>query len=59
MRATEWGTEAAAATGVAIAQAGHPIQMSITIDHPFLFLIRDTKTGAFLFASQVGNPAAS
>ena len=58
LRVTEWGTEAAAATGVSIATAGRQAQMSITIDHPFLFLIRDTKTGAILFASQVGNPAS-
>ena len=59
LKVTQWGTEAAAATGLVIAAAGHQAQMWITIDHPFLFLIRDTKTGAILFASQVGNPAAS
>jgi serpin B len=37
------------------ARAVPPTQ--ITLDHPFLFLIRDTRTGAILFASQVNNPA--
>jgi serine protease inhibitor len=30
----------------------------ITFDHPFLFLVRDTKTGTILFAAQVSDPTA-
>ncbi len=56
---TSWGTEAAAATGVVgVAMAGQRAALSITIDHPYLFLIRDLSTGTILFASQVDDPAA-
>jgi serpin B len=58
LKVDEEGTEAAAATGVAIESATGPSYESITINHPFLFLIRDTKTGAILFAAEVENPNA-
>jgi serine protease inhibitor len=34
-----------------------PVTTPIHLDHPFLFLIRDTKTGAVLFASQINDPS--
>ncbi len=49
----EFGTEAAAATGVTGGQAGGFEE--VTVDHPFLFAIVD-KTGAVLFAGQVMDP---
>jgi serpin B len=53
----ENGTEAAAATGVVISTGmpAEPVQM--TIDHPFMFLIRDIQTGAILFVGRVVNPS--
>ena len=54
----ETGTEAAAATAVimkATAMPMKPIQM--TVDRPFIFLIRDIKTGSVIFVGRVTNPA--
>ncbi len=53
----EAGTEAAAATAVvmeATAMPAEPIQ--VTIDRPFVFLIRDIQTHAILFVGRVMNP---
>jgi serpin B len=52
-----WGTDAAAATG-AVAVPMLALNRSVTIDHPYLFLIRDTVTGALLFTAVVENPTA-
>jgi serpin B len=53
----EEGTEAAAATGVIMVGAAMPAN-SLTIDRPFVFLIRDNQTGAILFVGRVLNPAS-
>jgi len=55
----EAGTEAAAATAVIMPEAGPPEPtVEVTIDHPFIFLIRDIETGAILFVGRVMNPGA-
>jgi len=55
----EAGTEAAAATAVIMPEAGPPEPtVEVTIDHPFIFLIRDIETGAILFVGRVMNPSA-
>jgi serpin B len=52
----EQGTVAAAATGVGV---GVAIALSpVQIDHPFLFLLRDTSTGSVLFMGRVEDPRA-
>ncbi len=53
----EEGTEAAAATAVVIRpkNGGRP-PPEFRADHPFLFLIRDTKTGAILFLGRILDP---
>ncbi|HEY0138378.1 MAG TPA: serpin family protein [Nannocystis sp.] len=56
----EKGTEAAAATAVVMFRgggmkpSGEPLDF--TVDHPFLFMIRDTKTGAILFMGRFTDP---
>jgi serpin B len=49
----EKGTEAAAVTGIDMTLAMPP---RISLDHPFLFLIRDTTTGTIMFAAQIQHP---
>jgi serpin B len=56
----ESGTEAAAATAVIIAATSAPMPeqiINVTIDRPFIFLIRDIQTGTILFVGRVMNPA--
>ncbi len=58
MAVGEKGTEAAAATGIAAEPTSASVGgTTLTFDHPFLFLVRDTTTGAILFASLVQHPA--
>jgi len=60
VRVDEDGTEAAAATAVNMqatsARADPPL--TLTIDRPFVFLIRDDATGALLFMGRIVNPKA-
>ena len=57
----EEGTEAAAATAVVMTKAEairrYP-PIIFRADHPFLFLIRDNKSGSILFMGRVMNPKA-
>jgi serpin B len=54
----EMGTEAAAATAVSMRPRGRPAPIPVfRADHPFLFFIRDTRSGHILFAGRVANPA--
>jgi serpin B len=55
---TEEGTEAAAATGAAMALVSMrmPTEVVFRADRPFLFLIRDRKSGLILFTGRLINP---
>ena len=56
----ETGTEAAAATSTVMVAAAARMMappIEFNADHPFLFLIRDTKSGSILFLGRVVNPA--
>jgi serpin B len=53
----EDGTEAAAATGVSIGVTSVPIvQHTFRADHPFAFVLRDTRTGVILFSGRFSTP---
>jgi serpin B len=54
----EEGTEAAAATAVTIklTSIGPDRTPVFRADHPFIFMIRDTRSGSILFLGRVLNP---
>ncbi|MBW2264202.1 MAG: serpin family protein, partial [Deltaproteobacteria bacterium] len=54
----EEGTEAAAATAVVMSTTSVKMPVFFRADHPFLFLIRDTATGAILFMGRMADPSA-
>ena len=55
----EAGTEAAAATAVVVGLTSVPEQpVQVTVDRPFIFLIRDIETDAIVFVGRVMNPSA-
>jgi serpin B len=56
---SEQGTEAAAATGITMQTTAMRMPEQTVVfraDHPFLFLIRDTRTGVVLFIGRLMNP---
>lgn len=52
----EEGTEAAAATGTTMKATNFRPPPTFRADHPFLFLIRDVKSGSILFMGRVADP---
>jgi len=56
----EEGTEAAAATAVAVIAAGslEPRIKIFNADHPFIFVIQESATGNILFLGRVNDPSA-
>ncbi|MDA3781412.1 MAG: serpin family protein [Bacteroidales bacterium] len=53
----EKGTEAAAATAVTMRKTSAMFEkVNLKIDHPFIFLIKDNKTGSILFSGRVLDP---
>jgi len=55
----EEGTEAAAATAMPVAAAAIASPASVptfSADHPFIFLIRDNRSGSLLFIGKFANP---
>jgi serpin B len=56
----EEGTEAAAATAVIVGVTSAPLfDITLTIDRPFMFMIRDLESGQILFIGRVLDPAQS
>jgi serpin B len=58
LRIDEQGTEAAAVTGVTAKLASVTKVVEVTIDKPFVFALRDTKTGLILLSGYVGHPSS-
>ena len=53
----ENGTEAAAASGIMVGTTAMPVNIkTLTIDRPFIFLIRDIPTNTILFIGRVTDP---
>jgi serpin B len=52
----EKGTEAAAATAVVMAKAVI-LYIEFRADHPFIFIIKDNRSGTILFMGRLSNPA--
>jgi len=54
----EKGTEASAATAVVMEASAAPLDhVTFQVDRPFLFLLRDTTSGAIVFLGQVTDPS--
>ncbi len=57
LQVTPSGTQASAATGVALEPFSLEVSdLTIRLDHPFLFLVRDDVSGAILFSAEVNKP---
>jgi serpin B len=55
----EEGTEAAAATVVGIVLTSMPQVFTLNLDHPFVYIIRETTTNSILFMGVVADPSAA
>ena len=55
---SEEGTEAAAATIVGVVTTVMPVPFTLNVDHPFLYVIRETTTNSILFMGRVADPLA-
>jgi serpin B len=60
LRVDEEGTEAAAATGIGLHVTSKRVFTGtvMTVDRPFLFVIRDRTSGTILFLAQIHDPTA-
>lgn len=58
IKVDEEGSEAAAATAVIMERAPSPVadKFHFRADHPFVFMIRDNKTGTVLFLGRMSEP---
>ncbi len=52
----EEGTEAAAATNVGIGLTSAPIRTEFIVDRPYMFVIRDDRSGSILFSGLISDP---
>ena len=60
LRINEEGTEGAAATAAMVTRGlGVPDHVRMVVDKPFVFALRDEKTGLILFMGYIGAPPAA
>lgn len=52
----EEGTEAAAVTSVEVGVTSAPLIISMRVDHPFVFVIRENHSGTILFIGKIVEP---
>jgi serpin B len=52
----EEGTEAAAVTNVGISVTSMPMRTEFKVDKPYMFVIRDDRSGAILFSGLINDP---
>jgi len=52
----EQGTEAAAATNVGISITAMPVRTTFVVNRPYMFVIRDDRSGAILFSGLIMDP---
>jgi len=57
IKVDEQGTEAAAATAVILGLTSLPQPATVTLDRPFLFIIKHRSSGELLFIGQVTDPS--
>ena len=55
----EKGTEAAAVTVVGVGVTSMPTFKTFNADRPFVFMIRDDRSGSILFMGKITNPLES
>lgn len=56
IKVNEEGTEAAAVTAIGTGTTSAPMNLVLTLDHPFLYAIIEKQTGAILFLGIVNDP---
>jgi serpin B len=56
VKVDEKGTEAAAATAIAVGENSAPLNKIFRADHPFIFMIQERETGNILFMGRVNDP---
>jgi serpin B len=55
----EEGTEAAAATVVGVGVTSYPSYLVVNMDHPFIYIIRETTTNSIIFMGKVADPSVN
>jgi serpin B len=55
----EEGTEAAAATVVGVGVTSYPSYLVLKLDHPFIYIIRETTTNSIIFMGKVSDPSVN